>query len=72
MGTSAQTRATARHIKNNTKTFVVRCDIRKDANIIEFLGTKGNMAGYIKGLLRKELQKDMQALPKPSLYVIQD
>lgn len=56
MGTSAQTRATVKYIKNNTKTFVVRCNIRKDADIIEFLGTKDNVAGYIKDLLRRELQ----------------
>ena len=59
MGTSAQTRATVKYIKNNTKTFVVRCNIRKDADIIEFLGTKDNVAGYLKDLLRRELQKDM-------------
>ena len=59
MGTSAQTRATVKYIKNNTKTFVVRCNIRKDADIIEFVGTKDNVAGYLKDLLRRELQKDM-------------
>lgn len=59
MGTAAQTKATVKYIKNNTKTFVVRCNIRTDADIIEFLGRKDNVAGYIKELLRREAQKNM-------------
>ena len=59
MGTPAQTKATVKYIKNSTKTFVVRCNVRTDSDIIEFLAGKDNVAGYIKGLLREEARKNL-------------
>ena len=59
MGTPAQTKATVKYIKNNTKPFVVRCNVRTDSDIIEFLAGKDNVAGYIKGLLREEARKNL-------------
>lgn len=59
MGTPAQTKATVKYIKNNTKTYVVRCNVKTDSDIIEFLASKDNVAGYIKGLLREETRKNL-------------
>lgn len=40
MGTTALTEATVKYIEENTKTSVVRYNVRTDSDIIEFLAGK--------------------------------
>ena len=57
MGSPAQTRAIVKYIKEHTKTFVRRCNKCGDADIIEFLSEKPNVAGYLKALVREDMRR---------------
>ena len=59
MASVAQTKATVKYIKEHTKTYVFRCNLDGDADIIKFLAGKDNVSGYIKELLRREAKKDI-------------
>lgn len=58
MTTPAQAKATAKYIKERTKTFVMRCNLRTDADIVEHLASKDNVAGYLKGLVRADMKQE--------------
>lgn len=58
MTTPAQAKATAKYIKEHTKTFVMRCNLRTDADIIEHLAAKDNVAGYLKALVRNDIKQE--------------
>lgn len=57
MVSAAQVKATTKYIKEKTRRYVVQCNRQYDADIIEFLEGKPNVAGYIKELIRKDIQK---------------
>lgn len=57
MASPAQVRATTKYIKEHTRRFVVQCNNERDADIIGWLSEKGNVNGYIKDLIRKDMQE---------------
>lgn len=59
MATAAQTKATTKYIKEKQTTFVFRCHNENDADVIAFLKSQPNVAGFIKGLVREKMQESM-------------
>lgn len=53
--TEAKLRASAKYDKANTKSVFLKLNIKTDADILEYLETVGNKQGYIKGLIRKDM-----------------
>lgn len=58
MSTEAQKRATRKYAAANTVQKSLQFNRNTDADIIEYLGTVGNMSGLIKELLRERMAKD--------------
>lgn len=56
MTTAAQKRANAKYDKANTKQIVIKLNIRTDKDILERLQSVGNKQGYIKELIRKDIE----------------
>ena len=57
---SAQLRANAKYDKENTKSILLKLNLRTDSDILERLEEVGNKQGYIKELIRR----DMKETPK--------
>ena len=53
--TEAQLKAAAKYDKANTKSVFLKLNIKTDADILEYLDTVGNKQGYIKELIRKDM-----------------
>ena len=58
MSTEAQKRASRKYAAANTVQKSLQFNRNTDADIIEYLGTVGNMSGLIKELLRERMAKD--------------
>ncbi len=58
MATQAQIDASTKYIRNHTRQFVVRCNNVKDADVIEYLESSGNITEEIKRLVREEISKN--------------
>jgi len=43
-------------IKTEYRTFILRCNKTKDSDMIEWLEMQDNVAGYIKGLIRADME----------------
>ena len=56
--TKAQLKATAKYHKTNTKSYVIRLNLNTDADIIAKLESVENKQGYIKSLVRSDLNSD--------------
>ena len=56
MTTAAQKRANAKYDKANTKQVVIKLNIRTDKDILERLQSAGNKQGYIKELIRRDIE----------------
>jgi len=54
--TAAQKRANAKYDKANTKQVVIKLNIRTDKDILERLQSAGNKQGYIKELIRRDIE----------------
>jgi hypothetical protein len=52
----AQKRATARYRKNNTTTVSV-CFMPGDADVLAWLKSQPNQAGYVKALIREDMER---------------
>lgn len=59
MASPAQTKAVVKYLKEHQRSFTFRCHKENDADLIEFLEGKGNVSGYIKDLLRREMMKNL-------------
>lgn len=59
MATAAQTKAVVKYVKEHQRSFTFRCHKENDADLIAFLESKGNVSGYIKELLRREMRKEI-------------
>lgn len=57
MATEAQTRAQKKYDAANTRQFHLKLNRNTDRDIIEKLGNVPNMQGYIKRLIRSDLEK---------------
>lgn len=58
MSTEAQKRASRKYAVANTVQKSLQFNRNTDADIIEYLGTVGNLSGLIKELLRERMAKD--------------
>lgn len=57
MASEAQRKAVSRYDKENTKSITVKLNRKTDADIIEWMDTKENRQGYIKEIIRKDMEK---------------
>lgn len=53
----AQIRAAAKYNKENTKNIVLHLNITTDKDIIEYMNRKDNKTGYIKELIRADMER---------------
>lgn len=58
--TKAQLKATAKYQAANTKAYVIRLNLNTDADIIQKLEQVDNKQGYIKSLIRSDLNSDLK------------
>lgn len=65
MATQAQLKASAKYDKVNTKSIFLKLNIKTDADVLQYLETVGNKQGYIKELIRKDMNgSEASAAPK--------
>ena len=55
MATAAQTKATVKYIKEHTRRFVLQCNAEKDADVIAYLESRGNVNAFLKELVREKM-----------------
>ena len=58
MATEAQKRAVAKYDAKNTRKIVLKLNRATDADILKRLDTVDNRQGYIKRLIREDIEKD--------------
>ena len=58
MTDNARSRASQKYNREHVRRIVLNMNMRTDADIIERLNTCGNIQGYIKKLIRNDIQKD--------------
>ena len=59
-------KSNAKWQKKNTKLETIRLNLYSDADIIKYLQTIDNKQGYLKALLRAEMEKNGFVCPHPS------
>lgn len=59
MATEAQKRATAKYDKAKTKGIYLKLNIVKDSDIIEHLKNTDNVQGYIKNLIKQDMENHL-------------
>ena len=57
MATEAQKKAKAKYDQANTKQIMLKLNLKTDADILDQLDSVENKQGYIKDLIRKDLNK---------------
>lgn len=57
MQSEAQKRACAKYQRANTTQVILRLNKRTDADVIERLNACGNKQGYIKSLIRADIER---------------
>lgn len=67
---SARVKASMKYNAKNVKQVKLNLNLKTDADIIEALATSGNMQGYIKDLIRKDMN-DEAAVPAIKLQIIE-
>lgn len=60
MATEAQLKAQAAYDKENTKQVNLKLNLKTDADILCWLAEKTNVQGYIKELVRADLNKQLE------------
>lgn len=60
--TPAQKRAKAKYDKENTVQVGIKLNIRTDQDIIEAIKSSGNKQGYLKRLVREDIQRQKESL----------
>lgn len=65
-----QTKASAKYIKNNVKRIVLNLNINTDQNIIEYMDSIENKQGYLKSLIKKDME--VKIMEKFSLEDLQE
>lgn len=58
MTSESQKRAVAKYDAKNTRKIVLKLNTGTDADILKRLDTAGNRQGYIKRLIREDIEKD--------------
>ena len=51
---NSRSKASAKYNKENTKTYLIRMNLKTDADIIRALDKQNNKTGYIKNLIAKD------------------
>lgn len=69
MAKSAQVKASIKYNAKNVKQVKLNLNLKTDADIIEALAASGNMQGYIKDLIRKDLN-DVHEAPAITKKII--
>lgn len=54
-----QIKSVAKYDKANTKSVVLKLNKKTDADILDKLGKVDNKQGYIKGLIRQDIEKQL-------------
>ena len=54
----AQLRAQAKYDAENTRKILLKLNLNTDADILDKLDSVGNKQGYIKSLIRKDIETD--------------
>ena len=54
----ARLRANAKYDKTNTKSILLKLNLKTDSDILEKLEEVGNKQGYIKELIRRDIKKN--------------
>ena len=54
---NSRSKASMKYNKENTKTYLIRLNLKTDADIIRALDRQTNKTGYIKNLISKDLIK---------------
>ncbi len=57
MSSEAQKKASARYDAKNTRRIYLKLNLKTDADIFAFLEGKENIQGYIKELIRRDMEK---------------
>ena len=60
--TPAEKRAKAKYDENNTVQIKLKLNLKTDKDILEALERSGNKQGYIKELIRKDLQSKKESV----------
>lgn len=60
MATEVQLKAGHKYDKANTRQFHLKLNKRTDKDVIERLVGIGNVQGYIKGLIRADIERGME------------
>lgn len=60
MATEAQRKATARYDANNTVRISLKFNLNTDIDILDKLENVSNKTGYIKELIRKDIEHDKE------------
>lgn len=58
MSTEASKRASKRYAQKNVKAYTLQLNKKTDADIITWLEVQSNKQGYLKALIRKDLEKN--------------
>ena len=53
-----RSKASAKYAKNNTKRIVLNLNINTDQNMIEYMDQIQNKQGYLKSLIKKEMERE--------------
>ena len=59
MATEAQKRASAKYDKKNTKSILLKFNLKTDTDILDYLETVGNKQGFIKELIRASIHQNI-------------
>lgn len=60
MASPAQTKATAKYIRENVKRYVVLCNQKTEADMIAFLDAQPNKNAFVKSLIRERMREKEQ------------
>ena len=71
MATKAQLKAQSKYDRENTRSIVLKLNLRSDADILAKLDEAENRQGYVKELIRQDIWKDFEIITAHTLsYLI--
>ena len=62
MATKAQLKAQSKYDRENTRSIVLKLNLRSDADILAKLDEAENRQGYVKELIRQDIWKDFEII----------
>lgn len=62
MASPAQTKATAKYIKEHVRRYVVLCNQKSEGDLIAFLDAQENKNAFLKALIRAEMERQQENL----------